>query len=570
MEPTDKTHLVLARKYRPQDFSTLYGQEALVRTLSNALSSGRLAQAYMLTGVRGVGKTTTARIIARALNCTSTDSEGQTTPEPCGTCSNCTAIAADRHPDVLEMDAASRTGVGDVRELIDSVRYAPVQARSKVYIIDEVHMLSKQAFNALLKTLEEPPPHVKFIFATTEIRQVPVTILSRCQRFDLRRIGAEQLQNLFTDILGKEQVEAEEEAVRMIARAADGSARDGLSLLDQAIALSETKVMAQTVGDMLGLADRGRLVDLFNAVLSADAISALTIYDQLYEVGADPLLVIKDLAVLSHLLTRAKVSPKSTDQQAMPELERQLITDVLPRLSLGVLGRLWQAIQHGIETVEKAQDSKQAGDMVLMRLTHLANVPTPGDLIKQFEQVAPTKALAPVTPPVAPAVTPAANPASIQPAASAPEQQAEEPEQRSEQAPSVTPDLDSVEKIAAFLVTQKEPRMAHDLSANARLVKLDVWQRDGDKGGLLELELLERAPSNLPLQLSEALKTYAGQIWQVEESKLAGQATVYEQQKSDKEAMYQSALDHPLVKTTLDTFPQAEVVDVRPTPTNLG
>ncbi|MGB0843890.1 MAG: DNA polymerase III subunit gamma/tau, partial [Alphaproteobacteria bacterium] len=386
MEPTDKTHLVLARKYRPQDFSTLYGQEALVRTLSNALSSGRLAQAYMLTGVRGVGKTTTARIIARALNCIGVDDQGNTTPEPCGTCSNCTAIAADRHPDVLEMDAASRTGVGDVRELIESVRYAPVQARSKVYIIDEVHMLSKQAFNALLKTLEEPPPHVKFIFATTEIRQVPVTILSRCQRFDLRRISTEQLQNLFTDILSKEQVEAESEAVQMIARAADGSARDGLSLLDQAIALSDGQVLAQTVGDMLGLADRGRLIDLFQALLSGNAVEALSIFDQLYEVGSDPLLVIKDLATLSHLMTRAKVAPKATENQNLPELERSLIEQVLPSLSLGVLGRLWQALQQGIETVERAQDTKQAGDMVLMRLAYMANVPTPGEMVKQFEQ----------------------------------------------------------------------------------------------------------------------------------------------------------------------------------------
>ncbi|HUC11478.1 MAG TPA: DNA polymerase III subunit gamma/tau, partial [Stellaceae bacterium] len=300
---------VLARKYRPQTFAELIGQEAVVRTLSNAIATGRIAHAFILTGVRGVGKTTTARIIARALNCIGADGAGGPTAQPCGECIHCCSIAEDRHVDVIEMDAASRTGVDDIRELTDGVRYRPVSARYKVYIIDEVHMLSKNAFNALLKTLEEPPPAVVFVFATTEIHKVPVTVLSRCQRFSLRRVPAEMLAEHYRQVAAAEGVEVEAAALALLARAADGSVRDGLSLLDQAIALSGGRVSEAAVRDMLGVADRGQVFDLLEMVLRGDAAAALAQFDRLYQEGADPLLVLQDLLDLSHFLTRLKLAP---------------------------------------------------------------------------------------------------------------------------------------------------------------------------------------------------------------------------------------------------------------------
>src|SRR5690242_9697758 len=328
---------VLARKYRPVDFTTLVGQEAMVRTLRNAIASGRIAHAFMLTGVRGVGKTTTARIIARALNCIGTDGKGGPTVDPCGVCDNCKAITEDRHVDVIEMDAASRTGIDDVRELIEGVRYRPVSARYKVYIIDEVHMLSEKAFNALLKTLEEPPQHVKFIFATTEIRKVPVTVLSRCQRFDLRRIGAEELTQYFLKIAVAEGAKISDGAAAMIARAADGSARDGLSLLDQAIALSHGAIDEAQVRDMLGLADRTQLIDLYDDVLKGRAAEALQRLQTLHQAGADAAIVLQDMLELTHWLTRAKISPDPLNDPATPEAERAWGSKVAPELALPVL-----------------------------------------------------------------------------------------------------------------------------------------------------------------------------------------------------------------------------------------
>jgi DNA polymerase-3 subunit gamma/tau len=310
---------VLARKYRPVDFTTLVGQEAMVRTLRNAIAHGRIAHAFMLTGVRGVGKTTTARILARALNCIGPDGKGGPTVDPCGVCDNCKAITEDRHVDVIEMDAASRTGIDDVRELIEGVRYRPVSARYKVYIIDEVHMLSEKAFNALLKTLEEPPPHVKFVFATTEIRKVPVTVLSRCQRFDLKRVPLEVLVAHFAGIAAREKVEISPEAMALIARAADGSVRDGLSLLDQAIALADGPIGEALVRDMLGLADRTQLFDLFDRLMQGDAAGALALVATLYGAGADPASLVQDLLELTHWLTRLKLAPQAADQTTVPD-----------------------------------------------------------------------------------------------------------------------------------------------------------------------------------------------------------------------------------------------------------
>ena len=373
---------VLARKYRPATFAGLIGQEAMVRTLTNAMASGRLAHAFVLTGVRGVGKTTAARIIARCLNCVGPDASGGITPEPCGVCEHCRAIAEDRHMDVIEMDAASRTGVDDIRELIDGVRYRPTSARYKVYIIDEVHMLSKNAFNALLKTLEEPPGHVKFIFATTEVRKIPVTVLSRCQRFDLRRIDAETLAAHFKRIVEDEGAKVTDGALNMIVRAADGSVRDGLSLFDQAIAHSGGEVGEDQVRRMLGLADRTITFDLLDAVMKGDADKALRTLGQQYASGADPAVVLEDMLELTHWLTRIKVVPGAADAFGVPEAERVRGGEMAERLSMAAVARAWQMLLKGLGEVRLAPRPEQAAEMILVRLAFASGLPTPAEALK--------------------------------------------------------------------------------------------------------------------------------------------------------------------------------------------
>ena len=383
---------VLARKYRPTTFADLKGQEALVRTLSNAFAQGRVAHAFILTGVRGVGKTTTARIVAKGLNCLSADGP---TVDPCGTCANCLAITEDRHVDVIEMDAASRTGVDDIREIIEGVRYKPVSARFKVYIIDEVHMLSRNAFNALLKTLEEPPPHVKFVFATTEIRKVPITVQSRCQRFDLRRLSAPDLIDLLGAVAATEEVTVEDEALALIARAADGSARDGLSILDQAIAMAHEAVGADQVRTMLGLADRAQIYDLFEAVMAGRLAESLELLAAMHAHGADPLVVLQDLLALTHWVTKAKTAPSALTEPGISELERTRGAAFAEALSVAVLGRAWQMLLKGVSEVQIAPQPMAACEMVLIRLAHLADLPSPGDLVKQLTENAPPAAAPP-------------------------------------------------------------------------------------------------------------------------------------------------------------------------------
>ncbi|HET7412819.1 MAG TPA: DNA polymerase III subunit gamma/tau, partial [Pararhizobium sp.] len=374
---------VLARKYRPRDFSDLIGQAPMVRTLTNAFATGRIAQAYMLTGVRGVGKTTTARILARALNYETAEIHEPSIElgEPG---EHCRAIMEGRHVDVIEMDAASHTGIDDIREIIEQVRYRPVSARYKVYIIDEVHMLSTQAFNGLLKTLEEPPEHVKFIFATTEIRKVPITVLSRCQRFDLRRIDAGLLVNHFRAVAAKENVAIDEESLTMIARAAEGSVRDGLSLMDQAIAYGGDRVEAETVRAMLGLADRSRIVDLFRHIAAGDITTALAEYREQYEGGANPAVILTDLADFTHLVTRFKFVPQAAEDPALTEAERSGAAEMAPRLSVPALSRLWQMLLKGISEAETSSRPLGAGEMVLIRLAHAASLPSPEEAVRQL------------------------------------------------------------------------------------------------------------------------------------------------------------------------------------------
>src|SRR3954467_2171678 len=376
---------VLARKYRPVDFTTLVGQEAMVRTLRNAIATGRIAHAFMLTGVRGVGKTTTARIIARALNCVGPDGKGGPTVDPCGVCEHCIAIKEDRDVDVIEMDAASRTGVADARELIEGVRYRPVSGRYKVYIIDEVHMLSTAAFNALLKTLEEPPPHVKFVFATTEIRKVPVTVLSRCQRFDLRRIDSAELAAYLATLAEKEKVKIEEGALALIARAAEGSARDSLSLLDQAIAHGEgDMITADTVRQMLGLADRGRVLDIFEKLMGGKIAEALTDLGGLYDAGADPLAVMQDLLETTHFLTRLKVAPAAQGFFDGGSGEAKRAADLAATLSVPSLTRAWQILLKGLFEVRDATRPISACEMALIRLSYAAELPPTDKLGKDL------------------------------------------------------------------------------------------------------------------------------------------------------------------------------------------
>ncbi|HEY8016264.1 MAG TPA: DNA polymerase III subunit gamma/tau, partial [Dongiaceae bacterium] len=421
---------VLARKYRPATFADMIGQESLVRSLTNAIASGRIAQGYMLTGVRGVGKTTTARILARAFNCIGPDGKGGATAIPCGQCSHCLAIAEDRHIDVIEMDAASRTGVGDIRELIEGVRYAPVEARYKIYIIDEVHMLSTQAFNALLKTLEEPPTHVKFIFATTDIRKVPVTVLSRCQRFDLRRVDAEALAAYYAQIATAEGARVAPGALALIARAADGSVRDGLSLLDRALALGEEGSVAGEIGedqirDMMGLADRSRLFDLFDLLMQGQTAGALAILAELYQSGADPALLLQDLLDLTHWLTRIKFLPQAADDPAAAEIERRRGRELAGRLSISVLTRCWQMLLKGLGEVQAAPSPLQAAEMALIRLTHAADMPPPGELARRLLEAGAAGTATPAVPPAASASAPAAPPGSM--SASAPRASAATP-----------------------------------------------------------------------------------------------------------------------------------------------
>ncbi len=372
---------VLARKYRPTNFDDLIGQDVLVRTLGNAIQSGRIAHAFLLTGIRGVGKTTTARIIARALNCIGKDGSGGATIKPCGVCSNCKMIGEDRHVDVLEMDAASHTGVGDIRELIDTVRYLPTSARYKVYIIDEVHMLSTSAFNALLKTLEEPPPHVKFIFATTESRKIPVTILSRCQRFDLKRIDMETLAAHLAKICGKENVEADEAALKIIATAAEGSVRDSLSLLDQAIAAGET-ITAPAVRRMIGASDNTATFRLLETLLKGDVAGALAEIRAQYGAGADPLLIVQDALEVTHLITRVKVAPAALSDVSLSEHDRVAAKAMADRLPMAQLTRLWQMLLKGISEVRLAPSPIAALEMLLVRIAYAAQLPTPAEVIR--------------------------------------------------------------------------------------------------------------------------------------------------------------------------------------------
>ncbi len=544
-----EAYRVLARKYRPSDFTGLIGQEALVRTLSNAFATGRIAHAFMLTGVRGVGKTTTARIIARALNCIGPDGK-RTDPtiHPCGVCDPCVTIAESRNVDVQEMDAASNNGVDEVRQIIEAVRYAPASSRYKVYILDEVHMLSKPAFNAILKTLEEPPPHVKFIFATTEIRKVPVTVLSRCQRFDLRRIESGELAAYLGQIAAREKVEIEEGALALIARAAEGSARDALSLLDQAIAHNEAgAITAEVMRAMLGLADRGRVLDLFEKVMGGDVAAALSDLGALYDSGADPLAVMQDLLEITHFLTRLKVAPAAQGFFDGASGEAKRAAALAAKLSVPSLTRAWQMLLKGLFEVRDATRPISACEMALIRLAYAAELPPADKLVKDILD----------------GNGPAARGPSSSGAAPTGNAPARGPVASSSVAPRIAPApladgapvLRGLEDIALMAQKNGAPVLKVHIENDMHLVRLEA--------GRLEFRPSPRAPRSLAGDLQQRLRDWTGARWTVSISNEPGQPTLAEQKKSAKAARIESVMQAPVVRAVLDRFPGAEIVAVR-------
>lgn len=553
---TDSTapeaYRVLARKYRPSTFEALIGQDAMVRTLANAIETGRLAHAFLLTGVRGVGKTSTARLIAKALNCVGPDGTGGPTISPCGVCEPCRAISESRHIDVVEMDAASRTGIDDVREIIDAVRYAAVSARYKVYIIDEVHMLSKAAFNALLKTLEEPPAHVKFLFATTEIRKVPVTVLSRCQRFDLKRIPTETLAAHFQSIVEKEGATAEPEALTIIARAAEGSVRDGLSILDQAIAHGGGTVTAEAVRDMIGLADRALIAELMGHILEGAPKPALANLRRQYEAGADPATILQDLLEMVHALTRLKLAPDDgTD--GLAEAERTRALEWVNILGFGALHRLWQLLLKGLQEAQNAPSPIQAAEMAVLRLIHAAGMPDPLDLLKKLENGESVAVGGGVRTPASGNAAPVAKLEQAPAPAPTAEVLPHPAAQNTPPAPLTDAPAD-FEALVKMFGARRELLIAKALHDDVHLVSYAP--------GKVELRLRDRAPRDLAQRMMQCLEAWTGTRWLVGLSQAEGEMTLQEQEAARLEAVRAEVLADPLVRAAMETFPGAELTNI--------
>ncbi len=557
MSEPGSAYRVLARKYRPSTFAELIGQEAMVRTLENAIATGRIAHAFILTGVRGVGKTTTARIIARALNCIGPDGKGGPTASPCGVCDPCRSIAEDRHVDVMEMDAASRTGVDEIRELTDGVRYKPVSARFKIYIIDEVHMLSKAAFNALLKTLEEPPPDVKFIFATTEIHKVPVTVLSRCQRFSLRRVPQDLLAAHYAKICVAEKVEAEPGAIALIARAADGSVRDGLSILDQAMALGGNAVTESSVREMLGIADRGLVFDLLEAVLKGDAPGALAQMKSLYEGGADPVIVLQDLLELANFLTRMKLAPNAGEGDPSMEGERARAAPLAAKLGIPALTRAWQLLLKGLGEAQAAPSPLQAAEMVLVRLAYVADLPAPSELIRALENApAAPSAGAPPRASANPGAAPARGGGGAFDKSAGGASAVGSLAVREAPVPSsAAPQPQSFLQVVELFEKHHEAVLRAHLWAHMHLVHFEP--------GRIELRPSEGAPRDLSNRLGSLLTQWTGQRWVVSVSSELGEPSLKEQAETRTQSLKSEAAREPLVRAVLEAFPGARIESVR-------
>jgi DNA polymerase-3 subunit gamma/tau len=559
MSATPETaYQVLARKYRPETFVDLVGQEAMVRTLKNAFEADRIAQAFMMTGIRGTGKTTTARIIAKGMNCIGPDGTGKPTTEPCGQCEHCTAIMQGRHVDVMEMDAASNTGVANIREIIDSVHYRAASARYKVYIIDEVHMLSTGAFNALLKTLEEPPAHVKFIFATTEIRKVPVTVLSRCQRFDLRRIEPEVMIALMQKIAGAENAQIADDALALIARAAEGSARDATSLLDQAISHGAGETSADQVRAMLGLADRGRVLDLIDMVLRGDAAGALTELSSQYADGADPMAVIRDLAEITHWVSVVKITPEAAEDPTVSPDERARGLAMAENLPMRVLTRLWQMLLKCLDEVAAAPNAMMAAEMAIIRLTHVADLPSPEELVRKLNNATPPSpppngggnggGMAPVQSgggTTAYASTPAMSGGSSGGATMALAVNADQSLAR----------YPTFEHVIELIRSSRDVKLLVDLETT---LKLAAYQP-----GRIEFVPTDRAPRDMAQRLGAKLQQLTGNRWAVIVVNEGGAETIAEVRDAADNALQAKAANHPLVQAVLAQFPKAKIKSIR-------
>lgn len=558
---------VLARKYRPQTFADLIGQEVLVRTLTNAFASERIAHAFLLTGIRGIGKTTTARIIARGLNCIGPDGQGGPTTTPCGVCPNCIAIAEDRHVDVIEMDAASRTGVDDVREIIDSVQYAPTSARYKVYIIDEVHMLSKNAFNALLKTLEEPPPHVKFIFATTEIRKIPVTIISRCQKFDLKRVEMDELGRHLIDIAGRENIALPEDCATLIAAAAEGSVRDSLSLLDQAIAMhtdsaGNITITADSVRDMLGLADKSQVFTLLQLLYSGATDKALAQAQQLHSQGADPLMLLSDLLEVTHYLTRILAAPQLVQNLHFSPAEQAIAQTMAKELSIPALTRAWQILTRGADEMRHAANARATLEMILVRLGYASQLPSPAELVRSIQQGAPLQPTPPSKPTpsgagvhnLAPAVS-SASVASTPTSSTVMQTTATATAVKIEPQPVV--ELHSYLEVVQLFEARREAILASHLINDFRLVHFAP--------GRIEVRPVNHVSPDVPARLNRALRDWTGTPWNVIFSTEEGEPSIREQRAAANARARDYALSHPKVVATLEAFPDAKIIDFIPT-----
>lgn len=574
---------VLARKYRPQNFDDLIGQEVLVRTLTNAFASGRIAHAFLLTGIRGIGKTTTARIIARGLNCIGADGTNEEpTTSPCGVCPNCKMILEDRHVDVIEMDAASRTGVDDIREIIDTVHYAPTSARYKVYIIDEVHMLSKNAFNALLKTLEEPPPHVKFIFATTELRKIPVTIISRCQRFDLRRIDTDMLADHLVHVAGKEGVALSRECAVLIATAAEGSVRDSLSLLDQAIAMSanaegQVDILFDRLRDMLGLADKTQSFALLEHIFAGEMEKASLLLHQLYKTGVDPALLLSDLLDIVHYLTRIQVAPALAQTIQFSPEEQKIAQAMVARLDMPTLARTWQMLLKGNDELRHAPNLLAALDMVLVRLGYAAQLPSPAEVIRRIDSGA-----ALPTPPgggggggvragtgggTADAVASArmgethiAAPTTTMSRGNLALAVQQSPAASPETAPAPLAVIESFAELVQLMETRREPMLLSHLTHDLGLVRFTR----NEHGGHIALHPVRHLPADVPARIQRRVKEWTGQSWTIAFVDEKGEPTLAEQRTHAKQQAIAYAASHPRVQEILQHFEGAEVIAFEP------
>ena len=536
---------VLARKYRPQTFADLIGQEALVRTISNAIAKNRLAQAYILTGIRGIGKTTSARIIARALNCVGADGQGGMTPQPCGVCKHCTDIANDCHVDVIEIDAASNTGVDNVREIIEGAKYNPLSARYKIYIIDEVHMLSKSAFNALLKTLEEPPERLKFIFATTEIRKVPVTILSRCQRFDLRRIEAEMLCDYFKTILEKEDVTAETEAVALIAKAADGSVRDGLSLLDQAIAHGDGMVKTEDVKRMLGIFDKTQLFDLYEKLMKGQVKESLAVLEDQYAQGVDALSVAQELLEMTHWLTRVRIAPELLNDISLSEVEKIKGKELSEGLSMAVLTRNWQMLLKGVGEVKFSESPLKTLEMLLIRIAYAAELPTPIEMVRSLQSGEVQKKNL---------ISEVGVKAGIDAGISAVSQNL--PVQESVKTEPAGKDISQMADMVELAKKAGKRLLAFQMTGFVRPVKIEK--------GVFHFSLAEGAPENLSMDIRNFLFAQTGVRWDVTVLDNGGGATLKEVGQEKERKLKESLVQIPIISETLKVFAGSKIERIFP------